>query len=165
MEGNALNTTVSYRVVLQWSETKVRWFGKSTNFRCCRVLDGSPRSEGVRTSYLARLGFRDDIFEKRFLGVFPRKISHLWWPSRPEIWRKSRKSPKIRIFRRPRTIFSPNRWKKIENQKFLTTSTKYAYEPQAYQKWGRSVHWRRLQPDPPEVRRFSTEVRWFPLVS
>ena len=75
------------------------------------------------------------IFSKKsFFGVFPRKISHLWWPSRPEIWRTSRKSPKIRIFRRPRTIFPPNRWKKFENQKFLTTSTKYAYEPQAYQK-------------------------------
>ena len=33
-------------------------------------MELSPRSEGVRTSYLARVGFVVDIFEKSFLGVF-----------------------------------------------------------------------------------------------
>ena len=48
-----------------------------TKFRYCTDIELSPRSEGVRTSYLARVGFGVDIFDKSFLWGFPRKISHL----------------------------------------------------------------------------------------
>ena len=46
-------------------------------------MDRSPRSEGVRTSYLARVGFRDDIFEKSFLGVF--HVRFLTCGGRPDL--------------------------------------------------------------------------------
>ena len=63
---------LQYPTGLSYSALRAKFvdFGKSTNFRWCEVLERSPRSEGVRTSYLARVGFRDDIFEKSFLGVF-----------------------------------------------------------------------------------------------
>ena len=69
---NRLVAALQYPTRLSYSAPRAKFvdFGKSTNFRWCEVLDRSPRSEGVRTSYLARVGFRDDIFEKSFLVVF-----------------------------------------------------------------------------------------------